>query len=121
LKVYLIFFQKWACAKAGVAMVNINPLYTARELKYALEKVDAKLLICPKVIGPLKYHETITQMIPDLSTRDKHDLKVSSLPTLKKIVYYSTTESTDGAFTFDEFGDSADRSHHNILESITIR
>ena len=70
---------------------------------------------------PLKYHETITQMIPDLSTRDKHDLKVSSLPTLKKIVYYSTTESTDGAFTFDEFGDSADRSHHNILESITIR
>ena len=43
--------MKWACAKAGVSMVAINPLYTARELEYALHKVHAKILVCPKEIG----------------------------------------------------------------------
>ncbi|CBY17807.1 unnamed protein product, partial [Oikopleura dioica] len=39
--------MKWACARAGMKMVNINPMYTARELEYALNKVDAKMLVCP--------------------------------------------------------------------------
>ena len=31
---------KWAAAKVNMPLVNINPLYTARELEYALNKVQ---------------------------------------------------------------------------------
>ena len=33
---------KWAAAKAGLPLVNINPLYTANELEYAINKVNGK-------------------------------------------------------------------------------
>ena len=58
---------KWAVAKAGMHLVTLNPLYTPSELEYAINKVDVTALICPKEIGPLDYHATIQQMVPDLT------------------------------------------------------
>merc|ERR1712227_73070 len=103
--------MKWACAKAGVAMVNINPLYTARELEYALEKVDAKMLVCPKEIGPLDYDTTIRQMIPDLENRNSMNLKLPKLPLLEKIVYYSNSDNISGTILWSDLekaGQSSD-------------
>ena len=78
--------MKWACARAGMKMVNINPMYTARELEYALNKVDARMLVCPRFassfllcitvfpfrgIGPLDYEQVLKDMIPNLDTQNK--------------------------------------------------
>ena len=67
-------------------MVNINPMYTARELEYALNKVDARMLVCPRFalsfllcltvfpfrgIGPLDYEQVLKDMIPNLDTQNK--------------------------------------------------
>jgi hypothetical protein len=41
-------------------------MYTTDELQYAINKVNVKCLICPKSIGPLNYHKTISAMIPNL-------------------------------------------------------
>jgi len=94
--------MKWACARAGFEMVNINPLYTSRELEYALEKVDAKMLVCPKTIGPLNYHAKVQEMIPNLAEQDRFSLNVPSVPTLKKVVYYSCPEAEAGTFQWSE-------------------
>ena len=94
--------MKWACARAGFEMVNINPLYTSRELEYALEKVDAKMLVCPKTIGPLNYHAKVQEMIPNLAEQDRFGLNVPSVPTLKKVVYYSCPEAEAGTFQWSE-------------------
>ena len=102
-------------------MVNINPLYTARELEYALDKVDAKLLVCPKTIGPLNYDATIRQMIPDLDTRNSHDLNLAQLPMLKKIIYYSNTEPLDGTLLWSDLEAAGDQSHYTLLDSHTVR
>ena len=50
-------------------MVNINPLYTTRELEYALEKVDAKMLVCQKTIGPLNYHAKVQELTNEFFKR----------------------------------------------------
>mgnify|MGYP000540639690 CR=1 FL=1 len=102
-------------------MVNINPLYTARELEYALEKVDAKILICPKEIGPLNYDETIRQMIPDLNTRNWENLKLPNLPKLEKIIYYSNVEKIDGTILWSDLESAADQKHFKILDSYKVR
>ena len=74
------FLTKWACAKVGTPLVSINPLYTAKELEYALAKVNVKCLICPKEIGPLKYNQIIRQMIPNLDELNKNELNIPHLP-----------------------------------------
>ena len=45
----------WAVALSGMQLVTINPMYTAPELEYAINKVDIKCLISPQSIGPLDY------------------------------------------------------------------
>jgi fatty-acyl-CoA synthase len=37
---------QFAVAKTGLILVNLNSAYRARELKYALNKVDCKALVC---------------------------------------------------------------------------
>ena len=111
--------MKWACARAGFEMVNINPLYTTRELEYALEKVDAKMLVCPKTIGPLNYHAKVQELIPNLAEQDRFSLNIPSVPTLKKVVYYSSPEAEAGTFQWAELeqaGSNADLKSINEIK-----
>ena len=55
---------KWASYKAGLQLVTLNPMYTARELEYAINKVGISGIICPKEIGPIDYHKQISIMSP---------------------------------------------------------
>ena len=50
----------WAVALSGMQLVTINPMYTAPELEYAINKVDIKCLISPQSIGPLDYRLVAT-------------------------------------------------------------
>ena len=52
-------------------LVTVNPLYTPKELEYAINKVDIAAIICPKEIGPLNYHNTIQKVIPGLCESKK--------------------------------------------------
>ena len=38
--------SKFAAAKAGLILVNVNPSYTASELAFVLEKCKIKTIIC---------------------------------------------------------------------------
>ena len=111
---------KWACARAGFEMVNINPLYTTRELEYALEKVDAKMLVCPKTIGPLNYHAKVQELIPNLSEQDRFSLNVPSVPTLKKVVYYSSPEAEEGTFQWSELEEAGSDADLKTVNEIKV-
>ena len=43
---------KWAAAKVNMPLVNINPLYTARELEYALNKVQGSHSLQKSLLTP---------------------------------------------------------------------
>ena len=103
-------------------LVTLNPLYTAPELEYAIQKVDISAIICPKEIGPLDYHDTIKQMIPGLENATKGDLNFANVPTLKSIVYYSMEEDEDigGVFNFQGLYNAAGSSEFSMLKDVKI-
>ena len=76
------FIAMWAIAMSGMQMVTINPMFTAPELEYAINKVDIVGLICPQEIGPLDYRATLNNMIPDLEKSEAGNLNFSNVPTL---------------------------------------
>ena len=102
-------------------MVNINPLYTAPELEYALNKVNVKVLICPETIGALDYYSILQDLIPNLEKRDRNNLKVPSLKTLEKIIFYSNPEPKAGTFQWSDIEQAAESEDFNKIESIKIR
>ena len=83
---------------------------------------SVKCLICPKEIGPLQYHSTIKQIIPDLDEQDRFSLNSTKVPTLKQIVLYSTTANDEAAgyFKFSELYDMADSNHLNQAKNIKV-
>ena len=78
-------------------------------------KVNVKTLICPRSIGPvLNYDAVLRQLMPDLSERDRFNLKNERIPSLKSVVYYSVPakEKAEGFIHWSELeqmGDSASR------------
>ena len=69
-------------------------------------------MICPKEIGPLQYHSTIKQLIPDLDEQDRFKLNSTKVPTLKQVILYSTTADDEAAgfFKFSELYNMANSS-----------
>ena len=103
-------------------MVCINPLYTAYELEYAINKVGIKILVCPKSVGDaLNYHKILTVMIPDLETQDKFNLNSKNVDVLEKIVFYSTDEEIGGVINWKDVEEAGDQSHYKILADVNIK
>ena len=100
--------------------VSLNPLYTVPELEYAMNKVGAKALVCPKELGPLNYHAALTSLIPDLDKQDKFNLKSSAMPNLKTIVYYTCYEEVGGVIRWDELEEMGSDKNVTELRSIKV-
>ena len=62
---------QYATARAGIILVNINPLYRPHELEYALKKVDCKALIMAEEFKGQNYYDIIFQLIPELSRNEE--------------------------------------------------
>ena len=102
--------------------MNINPLYTASELEYALNKVEVKVLICPQTLGPaLDYEAILKTMIPDLEERDRNCLNVPSLKTLEKIILYSNPKPIPGTFQWKDIEQAAESKHFKKLEGLKVQ
>lgn len=56
----------FAASKAGLILVNINPAYQVPELEYCLNKVQVKAVVAAEGVGPLKYYNHFTQLVPEL-------------------------------------------------------
>ena len=99
-------------------MIQIYRFFTHR----GFIAVSVKCLICPKEIGPLQYHSTIKQIIPDLDEQNRLAINSSKVPTLNQVIFYSTTADDEAAgyFKFSELYDMADSSHLNEARNIKV-
>ena len=100
--------------------MNINPLYTAHELEYALNKVKVKVLICPQTIGALDYGNILTELIPDLASRDRFNLKCKNIETLEKIIFYSSPSEFPGVLKWEELEQAAQQCDFKTLSEIKV-
>ena len=111
---------KWACYKAGFQLVTLNPMYTARELEYACNKVNITGILCPKEIGPLDYHAKIEEMCPFLQMSTRGALNFSNVPSLKSVTYYNTEETFGGVYNFDDLLKGGGSTERKTLMGIKV-
>ncbi|KAL7073208.1 hypothetical protein ACQ4LE_007514 [Meloidogyne hapla] len=92
---------QFASALAGFILVNINPMYHADDLCYAVEQVGIKTLICPPAFKRSNYYGTLRELIPELEDAAPGDGRISTdtFPKLRNLIVFkmgngSETEAT---------------------------
>jgi len=92
---YEWFISQYAIAQAGMILVNINPSYQEKDLKYCLNKVKVNSLIMPTTMKTTHFLHILRDISPDLyhKIQDPRNLKLSELPSLKQIILLDNTST----------------------------
>ena len=77
---------QFATAKIGAIMVCINPAYRVYELEYALNKVEAKVVITAESFKSSQYLTMLQELAPELSSCEPGQLKSAKFPHLELII-----------------------------------
>ncbi|XP_069936367.1 medium-chain acyl-CoA ligase ACSF2, mitochondrial-like, partial [Cherax quadricarinatus] len=117
---YEWYLTKLAAAKAGLVLVNINPAYRPSELEYCLNKVSVKAIICHEKFKTSDYHHMLCEIAPELLSSSKDDLKLSRLPSLKKVIMCSEKDLS-GTYKFGDLYGAGDSCHKTMLADIATR
>ncbi|KAK7503793.1 hypothetical protein BaRGS_00004916 [Batillaria attramentaria] len=97
---------QYGTARAGLILVNVNPMYRKKELEYALKKVDCKALVATPGFKDIDYYEMLFELMPELATCAAGAIDSHILPDLD-ILIMTGKEKYRGAFNFDDILDAA--------------
>ncbi len=90
---------QFACAKAGLILVTVNPAYRLSELEYALTKVDMNAIVISPPFKTSDYGGMILTLAPELATSSPGQLRSGRLPFLRLVVQMGE-ELIPGALSF---------------------
>ncbi|KAK5645291.1 hypothetical protein RI129_006591 [Pyrocoelia pectoralis] len=107
----IVFF---AAARAGLAMVAINPSYKPLELQHALNITAAKALVCLDKYKTLNFYDTLQCLIPGLETSDAGTISSENVPSLKFIIVISE-ETLGGTYNYNDVLNAVD---NNLIDDI---
>ena len=77
---------RFATAKAGLILVNINPAYRLAELEYALNKAGCVALITATQFKTSDYVGMLRELAPELAGAPPGNLHASRLPALRLVI-----------------------------------
>jgi fatty-acyl-CoA synthase len=77
---------QFACAKAGLVLVTINPAYRLSEVEYTLNKVGVKALVAAEAFKTSQYAAMIEALAPEIAASAPGRLQASRLPQLKIVI-----------------------------------
>lgn len=77
---------QYACAKAGIILVNMNPSYRRTELEYSLNKVGCSGLVIISAFKDSDYVQMVYDVVPELKTAPLGELKAEHAPTLRYVI-----------------------------------
>lgn len=103
---YEWILTQYATARAGLILVNINPLYKSLELQYVLEKVQCSAIIVSEKFKDQHYYNILFKLVPEMATQKSGSLHSHELPTLKHVITMGK-QKYPGAFQFGELLDVA--------------
>jgi len=95
------FLTQFAAAKAGLVLVNINPAYRPNELKYALNKVGVKAIVCDEKFKTQDYHQILLSIAPELNNSKPGQLKSNEVPSLQHVIIISENHKS-GSYRFQD-------------------
>ena len=93
---------QYACHRADLILVNVNPAFQTEELSYALKKVGVKTLVMPPSFKASNYVEIVRKLVPDLGKNGKLGVDSSEFPEFKNVIICSDTQEEAGMMKFSE-------------------
>ncbi|GIY52334.1 medium-chain acyl-CoA ligase ACSF2, mitochondrial [Caerostris darwini] len=108
---------QYAAAKAGLILVNINPVSQPMELDYCLKKVGCKALVTWDVFKTQNFYNILCELIPELPKSTSCRLKSSNFPNLEYIIMISKDKKT-GILNMSDVIESGNKDSDEILYSI---
>jgi fatty-acyl-CoA synthase len=95
----------FACARAGMVFVTINPNYKLFELEFLVKNADLNALCVINEYKDSDYIEMVNQLIPEIRTCPRGKIESKKFPALKMMLH---------------IGESPHRGMYNITELINI-
>ena len=77
----------YACAKAGIVMVTVNPVYKSHELDYVLKQSDMKALCVIDAYRDVDYLKIIRDLVPESLGVQRGFLRSEEYPFLENLIY----------------------------------
>ncbi len=77
----------FATAKIGAVLVTVNTAYKSHELDYVLKQSDMKALAIIDGFRDVDYVQTLYELVPELKTHSRGNLKSKEYPYLKSVIY----------------------------------
>ncbi|XP_045473088.1 medium-chain acyl-CoA ligase ACSF2, mitochondrial [Harmonia axyridis] len=106
---------KFACARAGLILVALNPSYQVPEMEYSINKVGVKCLICPDKVKKMNYYEMLNTLIPELENSEAGQLNSSRVPSLKSLITISE-DNFKGSYNYHDITRCSDTSLVNSIK-----
>ncbi|MGL6297539.1 MAG: AMP-binding protein, partial [Methanobacteriaceae archaeon] len=109
----------FATAKIGVVLVTVNTAYKSHELDYVLKQSDMKALAIIDGFRDVNYIQTLYELVPELKTHARDDLKAKNYSFLKNIIYVGQ-EKHRGMYNTNELillGKHQDNAQFNKIRS----
>ncbi|KAB7505739.1 Acyl-CoA synthetase family member 2, mitochondrial [Armadillidium nasatum] len=114
---YEWYLMEFAAAKAGLILVNINPSYRSGELKYCLNKVSVKGIVCATKFKTSDYYKMLNEIAPELSSSPAGQLTTKDIPNLKTVIMMGSN-SASGTYSFDSILGFAGSGHFDELSEL---
>jgi len=77
----------YACAKIGVVMITMNPVFKSHELDYVLKQSDMKTLCVIDSFRDIDYVQIVRELIPEALEQQRGYLNTDNYPFLKNLIY----------------------------------
>ncbi|MGB9938162.1 MAG: AMP-binding protein [Methanobacterium sp.] len=77
----------FATAKIGAVLVTVNTAYRSHEVAYVLEQSDMKAIGITEGFRDVNYLDIMYELVPELKTSNRGNLKSSKFPHLKSVIY----------------------------------
>jgi len=83
------YLTQFAAAIAGLILVNINPAYQPRELKYALNKVTVSAIVANEGFKTQDYHSILCEVMPEMAESSPGNIQSKEVPSLRHAIIIS--------------------------------
>jgi fatty-acyl-CoA synthase len=110
---------QYATAKIGAILVTINTSYKSAELEYILRQSDSTTLFMVNSFKDTDYIQTLSEVVPELSSSLPGKLNSAKLPFLKNVVFIGD-KTPSGMFGFWDMvakGDSVSEDELTAVEA----
>jgi fatty-acyl-CoA synthase len=77
----------FATAKLGVVLVTVNTAYKIHEVEYVMKQADLKAIAIIDGFRDVSYIETIYELVPELKTQGRGNLRSEKFPHLKNVIF----------------------------------